>query len=111
MHGFFSFDYTLFKCIVEKSCFTEITYNLYNWLTIVFVVFITAVKSLALATALLPLGGCAVGLGLIFAALLRAEAYAPELSSALFGRAMLGFALIETFLVVVIAAMGVIFVM
>jgi len=68
------------------------------------------VKSLALATALLPLGGCAVGLGMIFAALLRAEAYAPELSGALFGRAMLGFALVETFMVVVLAIVGLIYV-
>lgn len=73
-------------------------------------VFIKAVKSLAFATALLPLGGCAVGLGLIFAALLRSEAYSPELSSVLFGRAMLGFALIETFLVVVLAIVGLIYI-
>ena len=73
-------------------------------------VFVKAVKSLAFATALLPLGGCAVGLGLIFAALLRAEAYSPELSTALFGRAMLGFALVETFMVVVLAIVGLIYV-
>ncbi len=74
-------------------------------------VFVKAMKSVALATAVLPLGGCAVGLGLIFAALLRAEAYAPDLGSALFGRAMLGFALVETFMVVVLAIIGLIVVL
>jgi F0F1-type ATP synthase membrane subunit c/vacuolar-type H+-ATPase subunit K len=73
-------------------------------------VFVKAIKSMAFATALLPLGGCAIGLGLIFAALLRAESYAPELAGSLFGRAMLGFALIETFLVIVIAVIALIYV-
>jgi len=50
-----------------------------------------------------------VGLGLIFAALLRAEAYAPELEDALFSHAMLGFALVETFMVVVLAILGLIY--
>jgi hypothetical protein len=36
-----------------------------------FLVFIKAVKSLALATALLPLTGCAVAIGLIFSSLLQ----------------------------------------
>jgi len=68
-------------------------------------------KSVALGAAVLPLGGCAIGLGLIFAALLRAEAYAPDLGSALFGRAMLGFALVETFMVIVVAVIALIVVL
>lgn len=67
-------------------------------------------KSLAFATAILPLGGCAVGLGLIFAALLRSESYAPDLGSGLFGRAMLGFALVESFMFIVIATLGLIYI-
>jgi F0F1-type ATP synthase membrane subunit c/vacuolar-type H+-ATPase subunit K len=59
-------------------------------------------KCLAIGTAAVPLCGCAVGLGLIFAGLLRAEAYAPEMGSALFSRAMLGFALVETFMVMIV---------
>ena len=70
----------------------------------------TALKAVAIAVALLPLGGCAVGIGLIFAALLRSESYAPELASSLFGRAMLSFALVETFLIVVVAGVGFIYV-
>lgn len=73
-----------------------------------FLVFIKAVKSLAFATALLPLTGCAVAIGLIFSSLLQAESYSPELSNALFNRAMLGFALVETFLVIVLAIIGLI---
>lgn len=72
-------------------------------------IFVKAVKCLALATALLPLGGCAVGLGLIFGAFLRSVAYSPELEDALFSHAMLGFALVETFMVVTLATMGAIY--
>ena len=60
-------------------------------------IFVKAFKSVAVAIASLPLGGCAIAVGIIFGALLRAEAYSPELSGILFTRAMLGFGLIETF--------------
>ena len=58
-------------------------------------------KCLSLAIALLPLGGCAIGVGNIFAALLNAEAVAPEMDDVLFSHTMLGFALIETFVVII----------
>jgi len=74
------------------------------------VVFIKSMKSLAFATALIPLAGCAVGVGMIFAALIRAESYSPELGGTLFSRAMLGFALIESFVVVILAIVGLIYV-
>jgi F0F1-type ATP synthase membrane subunit c/vacuolar-type H+-ATPase subunit K len=48
-----------------------------------------------------PLGGCAGAVGLIFSSLLESEAYSPELDESLFSHAMLGFALVETFAVVV----------
>lgn len=73
-------------------------------------VFIKAVKSLAFAVSLTPLAGCAVAIGLIFGSLLRAESYAPDYSNSLFNRAMLGFALVETFLVVVLGVIGLIYV-
>lgn len=72
-------------------------------------IFVKAVKCLSLATALLPLGGCAVGLGLIFGSFLRAVAYSPEMEDALFSHAMLGFALVETFMVVTLGTMGLIY--
>jgi F0F1-type ATP synthase membrane subunit c/vacuolar-type H+-ATPase subunit K len=67
-------------------------------------------KSVAFATALLPLGGCAVGVGLIFAALIRAESYSPDLGASLFGRAMMGFALVESFMFIVVAIVGLVYV-
>jgi F0F1-type ATP synthase membrane subunit c/vacuolar-type H+-ATPase subunit K len=66
-------------------------------------IFIKAVKCLSFSISLLPLGGCAVGLGLIFAGFLRAVAYAPDLEDILFSHAMLGFALVESFMVITIA--------
>ena len=73
-------------------------------------VFVRAIKSLAIGVAVLPLGGCAVGVGMIFSGLMQAEAYAPEISSMLFGRAMLGFALVESFMFLIVAAVGLIFI-
>ena len=67
-------------------------------------------KSVAFAAAVLPLGGCAIGVGLIFAALMRAESYAPDIAASLFGRAMLGFALVESFMFIIVATLGLIFV-
>lgn len=65
-------------------------------------------KSVAFATAAIPFGLSAIGLGLVFAALLRAESYAPEIGNTLFGRAMLGFALIESFTILVFVLVGLI---
>lgn len=70
-------------------------------------IFIKAMKSLALAICTLPLGGCAVAVGLIFASLLRSESYAPDMSGTLFTRAMLGFGLVETFALFVLVLAGV----
>ena len=65
-------------------------------------------KCLSIATATLPLGGCAIAIGLIFAGLVQAEAYSPDSAGTLFARAMLGFALVETFMVVVLGLIGLI---
>ena len=70
------------------------------------VVFVKAVKCLSFATLTLPLGGCALGVGLIFAGLLRAEAYAPEMTGSLFGRAMTGFALVESFMFIIVGVLA-----
>ena len=59
--------------------------------------FVKAAKAVALSIALLPLAGCAVGTGLIFASLLKSVSYAPDYEETLFNYAMLGFAFIETF--------------
>jgi len=45
----------------------------------------------------MPLLGCALATGIIFAALIQALAYSPEIEEVLFNYASLGFALVETF--------------
>lgn len=59
--------------------------------------FIKAAKVLALSTVVLPLAGCAIATGIIFAALIRGLAYAPDLEETLFNYATLGFAFVESF--------------
>jgi F0F1-type ATP synthase membrane subunit c/vacuolar-type H+-ATPase subunit K len=71
-------------------------------------IFVKALKSLALAHALGPLVGCAIGLGVVFNGFVRAVSYAPDMEDALFSHAMLGFALIESFMVVALGIVGVI---
>lgn len=71
--------------------------------------FLKALKSVALAHALLAVGGCAVGLGLVFNAFITGVSYAPDLEDSLFSHAMLGFALIESFLVIAVALIAVIY--
>jgi F0F1-type ATP synthase membrane subunit c/vacuolar-type H+-ATPase subunit K len=72
-------------------------------------VFVKALKSVAMAHCLLPLTGCAVGLGLVFNAFIRGTAYSPDLEDLLFSHSMLGFALIESFMVVTIIIIGLIY--
>lgn len=72
-------------------------------------VFIKALKSIAMAHALMPLAGCAAGLGLVFNGFLRGVAYSPELEDALFSHTMLGFALIESFMVIAVGIVGLIY--
>jgi F0F1-type ATP synthase membrane subunit c/vacuolar-type H+-ATPase subunit K len=72
-------------------------------------VFVKALKSVAMAHALMPLVGCAAGLGIVFNGFLRGVAYSPELEDALFSHTMLGFALIESFMVIAVAVVGLIY--
>ena len=51
-----------------------------------------------------------MGLGLIFQGLIRGAAYAPEVEDQLFGHAMLGFALVESFLVIAVGVMALVYV-
>jgi len=59
--------------------------------------FVKASKAIALSVAFMPIMGCAMATGTLFAALLRALSYAPEIEDSLFSYATLGFAFIETF--------------
>jgi F0F1-type ATP synthase membrane subunit c/vacuolar-type H+-ATPase subunit K len=59
--------------------------------------FVKAAKALALGIVMLPIAGCAIGTGIIFAALIRGLAYAPDQEETLFNYTTLGFAFVETF--------------
>ena len=52
---------------------------------------------------MIPITGCAIGTGLIFAAFQRALAFNPEAEDSLFQSAIVGFALVETFMVIIVA--------
>ena len=75
------------------------------------VVFVKAMKAVALAAGVLALGGCAVGVGLIFASLLTALSYSPDSEDTLFGYSMIGFALVETFAVLALGVLGLVYVL
>ncbi len=66
--------------------------------------FIKAAKIIAFASVFTPLAGCAIGTGLIYSALVRGCAYAPEQEEVMFNYASLGFAFIETFAFVLMGA-------
>jgi F0F1-type ATP synthase membrane subunit c/vacuolar-type H+-ATPase subunit K len=59
--------------------------------------FIKAAKVLSLSLTFIPLTGCSVATGLIFASLIRSIAYAPDLEEVLFNYTALGFAFVESF--------------
>lgn len=66
--------------------------------------FIKAAKIIAFASVFTPLAGCAIGTGLIYSALVRGCAYAPEQEEVMFNYASLGFAFIETFAFILLGA-------
>ena len=73
------------------------------------VVFVKAVKCLSMGFAVTPLGGCAVGVGAIFGSFIKALAFSPDLEDTLFTQALLGFALIETFMVITVGVVVLIY--
>ena len=72
--------------------------------------FIKASKILALSIVVLPLAGCAVATGIIFAALIKGLSYSPDLEETLFNYATLGFAFVESFAFLLFGLAAVIFV-
>lgn len=71
--------------------------------------FIKAAKVLAFGITFIPILGCAIGTGILFSALVKGAAYAPEQTDVLFNYAMLGFAFIETFAFMLFGIMGLIY--
>ena len=56
-----------------------------------------------MALAISPLNGCATGLGAIFQGFVGGISGNPDVEDAMFSQAMLGFALVETILVIAMA--------
>jgi F0F1-type ATP synthase membrane subunit c/vacuolar-type H+-ATPase subunit K len=54
-------------------------------------------KVIALSLVFMPLTGCAIATGIIFASLLKSVSYAPDYEEVLFNYAILGFAFVESF--------------
>jgi F0F1-type ATP synthase membrane subunit c/vacuolar-type H+-ATPase subunit K len=59
--------------------------------------FIKAAKIISLSFVFIPLMGCAIATGLVFASLIRGVSYSPDLEEVLFNYTTLGFAFIESF--------------
>lgn len=70
--------------------------------------FLKAVKTLATSIIFLPLAGCAVATGLVFSALIRGVAYAPDMESNMFTYTILGFGLIETYALMLWGVFGIV---
>ena len=70
--------------------------------------FIKAAKILAISITFLPLTGCAIATGLVFAGLVRSVSYSPDVEDALFNYATLGFAFIESFSFLLFGGIGLI---
>jgi F0F1-type ATP synthase membrane subunit c/vacuolar-type H+-ATPase subunit K len=64
--------------------------------------FIKASKVLALSFVFMPLTGCAIATGLVFASLIKGISYSPDLEELLFNYTALGFAFIESFAFILI---------
>lgn len=66
-------------------------------------------KCIALSLVVFPLGGCAIGVGKLFASFLTALSYAPDLEDTLFSNTLFGFAMIELFMVIILGVAGLIY--
>ena len=71
--------------------------------------FIKAAKILGFALVFTPLTGCALATGLVYSALIRSVAAAPELEGSLFNYASLAFAFIETFAFAIMGAAAIVY--
>ena len=71
--------------------------------------FVKAAKVIALSLTFLPLTGCAIATGLIFASLLKSMSYAPDYEETLFNYDALGFAFVESFSFLLFFVAGIIY--
>ena len=70
-------------------------------------VFLVGMKILSAAICLIPLAGCAIGIGLIFSGLLYGLTRNPSAYDVVFGLSLLGLSLIEMFGFITIIASAV----
>jgi F0F1-type ATP synthase membrane subunit c/vacuolar-type H+-ATPase subunit K len=70
------------------------------------VVFIKVAKCTSLAVSTMPLGLCAIAVGYLFGSFLQAVSYCPDMEDGMFTYTMLGFALVETFMVIIVGTMS-----
>ena len=84
--------FVIFSSVIQSFSYQSFVYNVRFCL-----LFVKASKALALSITFLPILGCALGTGILFAALVRAVSYAPDNEDVLFNYTALGFAFIETF--------------
>lgn len=70
------------------------------------IVFLVGMKVVAAAICMLPLGGCALGVGLIFCGLLYGISRNPSAYDSVFGLSLLGLAMIELFAFICVIAAG-----
>lgn len=70
--------------------------------------FVKSAKILSLGLVFLPFTGCAIATGLVYASLIKAMSYAPDMEDILFGYSTLAFAFIETFALLLFLVAGVI---
>jgi len=73
--------------------------------------FVKAAKVVALSLVFMPLTGCAIATGIIFASLLKSVSYSPDYEEVLFNYAILGFAFVESFSFLLFFAAGFIYVL
>ena len=74
------------------------------------VAFLVGMKVLSAAICVAPLGGCALGIGLVFSGLLYGICRNPEAYDMAFGAALLGLAMIEVFAFLSLIVAGVIYI-
>ena len=73
------------------------------------IVFIKSMKVLAISLSSLPLFGCALATGVMFSSFIKGVSYAPDMEDTLFSLTMMGFALVETFMVLTFLVVAMIY--
>ena len=87
-------NYNCYKYIWVIRVIVEVSYSRYKWINIKMHL-VLAAKYIGAAIATLGLGGAAIGIAMVFVALINGTSRNPSLRATLFPQAILGFALAE----------------